>query len=59
MGAHSTIRITRTAAQRYIMTEFLTMGDEQLERIMDTLLEGRLYNVRFVSDDEENDDGLL
>lgn len=59
MGAHSTLRITRAAARQYIMTEFLTMGDEALESVMDRLLDGRLYNVRIVGDEEENDDEQL
>lgn len=59
MGAYSTIRITRSKARSHIMQQYLMMNDEQMEIVLDQLLGERLYNVRIVNDDEENDDTLL
>jgi len=59
MGAHSTINITRERAQQYVMSKLLTMTDDELGRMMDTLLYDRLYNCWITHDENENDDDLL
>jgi len=60
MGAHSTIDITRSAAMDYL-TSYQTrlMSDEMLKKIMDIILDERLYSVRIVPDNCENQDELL
>ena len=59
MGAHSTIRITRTAARTYLLNQLLRSDDAALEQMLDTALYGRLYNARLVDEDDENDNDLL
>ena len=61
MGAHSTLRITKDAAKRYVMSQLFDMlnDDDKLVSIMDALLSDRLYNCRLVGDDEENNDDWI
>ncbi len=60
MGAHSTIDITRSGAMDFL-TSYQTrrMSDEMLARIMDVVLDERLYNVHIVPDHCENQDEKL
>ena len=60
MGAHSTLRITRTKAKIEMVTHYLgSISDEQLEAFMDKLLDDRLYNAVIVDDTEPNDDNIV
>jgi hypothetical protein len=61
MSAFSTLRITRGAAMRMMIQEITgPISDERLERFLDELLRDRLYNVRIISDyEQDNDDDLL
>lgn len=59
MGAHSTIDVTRNALLVYISTKLLSLDDNELEAVGDTLLYNRLYNCRITNDDEDNDNNLL
>jgi hypothetical protein len=59
MGAHSTIRVTAQAARKYLLTELFNAPSATLETMMDAALSDRLYNVRIVDDEEENDDAVL
>jgi hypothetical protein len=53
MSPYSTIRITRSKAIEEILK---VRDDSMLARMMDAILEHRLYNVQIVNDDEDNDD---
>ena len=60
MGAHSTLRVTRTKAKLELMKYFLSdITDKKLEDFMDSLLDERLYNAVIVHDDAPNDDGMV
>ena len=60
MGAHSTIKVTRTTARRLVADWMATgVGDDELRFLCDHILDERLYNVQLVSDDEENDDDRI
>lgn len=59
MSAHSTIRITRVRAQRYLLNEMLNADNQALESMMDAALYERLYNCQIVAEDAENDDWRL
>jgi hypothetical protein len=59
MGAFSTIRIRRSRARLAAMQYVMSATDEELAAFMDQLLAERLYNVRIVNDDAENDDERL
>lgn len=59
MSAHSTLRITRSRVKTFLLGALLDADDDKLGAWMDQILESRLYNVRIVSDDEENDDNQL
>ena len=59
MSAHSTIKITRTAAIQYILTNLMNAGDTEIEDIADIFLDDRLYNCNIVGDEDENDNCLL
>lgn len=59
MSAYSTINITRSAAKDAIFNMIWNVSDSQLETFMDEILRDRLYNVRIVPDDHENQDELL
>jgi hypothetical protein len=60
MGAHSTLRITRSKAREYLFSTLLSMGDDSMEELLDRELSDRLYRVRIVDDNEtENDDEAL
>jgi hypothetical protein len=53
MSPYSTIRITRSKAIEEIMK---VRDDSMLARMMDVILEHRLYNVEIVDDNDDNDD---
>lgn len=54
MSAFTTVKLTRTKATQILMTEIaLGFSDERLEKIMDEILEPRLYNTQIVPDDHE------
>lgn len=59
MGAHSTIDITRSAALDYVVNKTRTLTSNELKRIMDVLLDDRLYNCHIVPDHCENHDEIL
>ena len=59
MGAYSTRRITRSTARKLALERVLTASDDLLRRIMDELLEERLYNCQIVDDNEYNDEKEL
>lgn len=57
MSAYTTLRVTRKKAIETVMAKLLGgMTDGELEQLMDTELEPRLYNARIVADEAENDD---
>jgi hypothetical protein len=58
MGIYSTLDITRKTAIEKIRNVDLD-NDEIISKLMDVLLEPRLYNVRIVNDDEKNDDYII
>jgi hypothetical protein len=53
MSPYSTIRITRAKAIEEIIK---VREDCILARMMDVILESRLYNVQIVDDNDDNDD---
>lgn len=59
MGAHSTLKVTRTKAKQWLMDKIFNISDSELESFMDRELDARLYNCVIVDDDEENDDGVI
>jgi len=60
MGAHSTLRITRSKAIAELAKALLAdVTDKRLERFMDDLLDERLYNAVIVPDGAPNDDDLV
>ncbi len=60
MSAYSTLIITRTTAVNKILASIINANNEELERMLDAVLEDRLYNCRIVPDTcEENDDAVL
>lgn len=59
MGAYTSIRITRSAAKKYMMERLFNIQDSQLEDFMDAELNDRLYDCVIVNDEDENDDDLL
>lgn len=56
MGAHSTLELSRGAALLLYMRLTHSPSDEFLERMLDTLLDDKLHNVRIVGDDKGRDD---
>jgi hypothetical protein len=56
MSPYSTIKITRSKAIEEIMK---VRDDTLLARMMDVILESRLYNVEIVDDNDNNDDIVL
>lgn len=56
MSAYSTLTFTETAAKNYILQEVGSMDRADLERVLDMLLDKRLYNASIVSDDTEKAD---
>ena len=60
MGAHSTLRITRSKAIAELAKALLAdVTDKRLERFMDDLLDERVYNAVIVPDGAPNDDDLV
>lgn len=59
MGAHSTIKVTRSKARLVLLQKIALADDKELEDMMDTYLYDQLYNCQIVSDGSENDDGLV
>lgn len=60
MGACSTIKVTRTAAQKYLLARTMEATDEELGNALGQFLAERLYNAYVVPDNEtENDDEVL
>lgn len=61
MGAHSTLRITRSRAKEEIIKHLLKdVSDSALEDFLDKILDHRLYNAVIVDDYcQENDDCVL
>jgi hypothetical protein len=60
MGAHSTLRITRTKAKEEMLKWLLAdISDEKLGNFMDQILDDRLYNAILVPDDAPNDDEIV
>ena len=60
MGAHSTVYVTRTAAQQAVLRALMVASDQQLERWLDDLMDRHLYNCLIVADDSpEAQDYLL
>lgn len=56
MSAHSTINVKRSAA-RTLLAEG-AFDDETLARLVDIILDKRLYNCTIVNDDDEGEDDL-
>ena len=59
MGAHSTIRISRKAARKAVLTKLYDLPDVMLERILDRLLDCRLYEVAIHGEEDVEDDELF
>lgn len=60
MGAHSTLRITRTKAKEEMLKWlFADISDEKLGNFMDQILDDRLYNAVIVPNDAPNDDEIV
>jgi len=60
MSAYSTLTITRETAINKILAFVLQAENKELERLLDAVLEDRLYNCRIVPNDcEENDDAAI
>lgn len=60
MSAYSTINITRSKAIETMIRQISSgVSDETLEEFMDVFLRARLYNVRIVPDDSENDNDVV
>ena len=59
MSAYSCINISRGFARTYLITYVLNATDDQLVRLLDGLLQDRLYMVSVVSNEIQNDDELL
>ena len=60
MGAHSTLRVTRSRAIAELAKALLgDVTDERLEKFMDDLLDERLYNAIIVPDGEPNNDDMV
>ena len=59
MGAHSTIRISRKAARKAIAAKLDELPDVMLERILDRLLDFRLYEVAIYGEEDSEDDILF
>lgn len=60
MSAYTTLHITRAKAVEVVLSLLLeNLPDEELVRMVDGVLEPRLYNVRIVTPDAQNDDHLL
>ncbi len=57
MGSYSTIYISSTKAKEYILNKLMCMSDNELEKLMDSFLENKLYNCRI--DDEGQDDDRI
>lgn len=56
MSAYTTLRITRSTALALALEYLLRAPDEAIARLMDSMLEERLYNCTVVPDGSENDD---
>ena len=59
MSAFSTLRIRRSKARTMAMEAVMNSCDELLARILDDLLQERLYNCRVVDEHEEHDEDRL
>lgn len=60
VGANSTIRITKTAARKYLLARVMDATDTQLADMLDGFLSERPYNAEIVVDgDRDADDDLL
>jgi hypothetical protein len=60
MGAFSTIKITRSAARKYLLCRIMEADDVDLGDTLDLFLSARLYTADIVPDDwETNDDEQL
>lgn len=64
MGAHSTLKITRSKAKAFVIDKIENgMSDKELESVMDAILYDRLYNCMILPDncvvDLENDDNVI
>lgn len=60
MSAYSTVNITRSKAVETMIRQISSsVSDKTLEDFMDNFLRIRLYNVRVVPDDYENDDDVI
>lgn len=68
MSIYTTLNVTRTTAIEVIAAKLElelqrarsgAMGDEELRRRLDEILELQLNNSRVVNDDEPNDDGRV
>ena len=61
MGAYSTINITRSTANKYILDKCMVFGvpDETIAQIMNKLLEEKLYTCNIVPDHCDNEDNLI
>lgn len=59
MGAHSTLKITRTKAKQVMMEKLFNVSDSDLEDFINRELDNRLYNCVIVDDSEDNDDYVI
>lgn len=61
MGAHSTLQITESKAKEELIRQVTSfLSKEELERLMDIILDKRLYNCVIVPDwCGENDNNRL
>lgn len=56
MGAHCTINVKRSAARRLLAEA--DFDDDTLARLVDIILDRRLYNCIIVNDEDEGEDDL-
>ena len=59
MSAYSTINITRDKALVYLISQFPSIYDHELEEILNILLRDRLYNVRITDKNDSDVDYIL
>ncbi len=59
MSVYSTLDITRSKAEEFCIEKIPEISNEELSRILDILIEERLYNSFIVPNNTENDDHTL
>ena len=59
MSAYSTLYISQNTGRKYLLNKVYSLDDNDLSRILDILLEDRLYNVQIICNSECKDDDIL